>query len=226
LNRYGNFTEVFGALGASRLISTDLGLQARVGSSLDSDLACVDELPDGTALQRVTALSLRGYNSNQLLRDTDAVSMAHSLEVRVPFLDTEVADAALALPDRAKLGETGDLARSQQSYKETGSKRVLFEVGRSLLPTGLDSQSKRGFEMPFKQWLNGPLNELVMDSLSERRVKARGLLDVAEVAKVRNEISDPNRPWVRPWLLMMLELWCQEIIDHGGARPASGRSFD
>jgi asparagine synthase (glutamine-hydrolysing) len=214
LNRYGNFTEVFGALGASRLISDELGLQARVFASLESDLACIDELPNGTTLQRVTALSLRGYNSNQLLRDTDAVSMSHSLEVRVPFLDTEVADAALALPDRAKLGETWDLAPGNQSYKETGAKRILLDVGRSLLPAGMDSQCKRGFEMPFKQWLNGSLNEVVMDSLSERRVKARGLLDVTEVAKVRDEIGDPNRSWVRPWLLMTLELWCQEVIDH------------
>ena len=65
----------------------------------------IDELRSASALERVTALATRGYLTNQLLRDIDAVSMAHSLEVRVPYLDTVVVDTALSLPDAAKLGD-------------------------------------------------------------------------------------------------------------------------
>lgn len=219
VSRYGNTSELFGALGASRLIAPDLRNHARIGSSLDRDLEPLDELSDGTTIQRVSALSLRGYNNNQLLRDTDAVSMAHSLEVRVPFLDPVVADAALSLPDRAKLGDVSLPWVERRSYRESGAKRILFDVGKCLLPPQFDSQSKRGFAMPFDSWLKGPLKEVAMDALSERSVRKRGLLNLREVATLRSDLGRDSVIWTKPWLLIMLELWCREVIDRSGIRP-------
>ena len=213
MTRYGNMTGVFGALGASRLISAELKNEARVGSSLDQDLNPLDEMSQGTTIQRVSGLSLRGYNNNQLLRDTDAVSMAHSLEVRVPFLDPIVADVALSLPDSAKLGDRFLSLPGQYSYSESGAKRILFDAGRHILPPDFDSQAKRGFDMPFGSWLKGSLREVLMDTLCDQQVKERGLLNVVEVAKVRDQVGRADFLWTRPWLLMMLELWCREVLD-------------
>jgi hypothetical protein len=53
----------------------------------------------------------------------------------------------------------------------------------------------------------------MMDALSERPVKERGLLDPAEVAKVRDQVGQGTTNWTRPWLLLMLELWCREVLD-------------
>ena len=213
--RYGNNYQVFGSWGAARLLSPELRGAAQSGSSLDRDLLALDEVAGGSTIQRVSGLCLRGYNSNQLLRDTDAVSMIHSLEVRVPFLDPVVADVALALPDGAKLGDvTGRHAPDgPATYRSTGAKRMLLDVGKHLLPEDFDLQPKRGFAMPFESWLAGPLREVFLDTVSEGSVRARGLLSATAVASVRDDVLGGGFVWTRPWLLMMLELWCREILD-------------
>src|SRR5262245_48817381 len=213
VTRYGNTYQVFGALGAARLLSAEMMAQARGGCSLDADLKPIDEVPDGTTIQRVSGLCLRGYNTNQLLRDIDAVSMAHSLEVRVPFLDPVVTDIALSAPDGAKLGDLTRLPGRQYTYRDSGAKRILFDIGKSLLPGDFDLQAKRGFGMPFESWLKGPLRETLLDTLSEKRVRERGLLNVQETVAVRDEVFRGDFLWMRPWLLMMLELWCCEVAD-------------
>src|SRR5215212_5994992 len=121
--------------------------------------------------------------NNQLLRDLDAVSMAHSLEVRVPFLDREVVDAALSLPVSAKIGSGQVVINSgEKSYLEAGTKRILMDVARPLLPNGFDQMPKRGFVMPFSAWLRGPLREIFEDTLGSESVRKRGLLDVQRVS--------------------------------------------
>jgi asparagine synthase (glutamine-hydrolysing) len=184
----------------------------------------MDELPGGTTLQRVSALCLRGYNTNQLLRDIDAVSMAHSLEVRVPFLDPVVAELALSLPDAAKLGDVSRLPDRGYSYRDSGAKRILFDAARPLLPPDFDRQEKRGFGMPFDVWLRGPLREVFLDALSDRGVRARGLLDATEVAAVRDEVFRGHFLWTRPWVLLMFELWHREVLDNAAAPAAPPRA--
>jgi len=154
--------------------------------------------------------------NNQLLRDLDAVSMAHSLEVRVPFLDPEVADAALSLPESAKIGNGKVINAGQRSYLEAGTKRILMDVARPLLPEGFDQAPKRGFVMPFSAWLRGPLREILEDTLSDERVRSRGLLDVQRVSAVRRGFTSApagQLDWMGPWLLMVLELWCREVLE-------------
>ena len=213
VTRYGNTYQIFGARGASRLLAPELRSQAKTGCSLDTDLKPIDEISNGTTIQRVSGLCLRGYNNNQLLRDTDAVSMANSLEVRVPFLDPVMADLALSLPDSAKLGDVSTLLSRQYTYKDSGAKRILFDVGKKMLPADFDSQAKRGFGMPFDSWLKGPLREVLMDTLSERQVKERGFLNTSEVAAVREQVSRGDFLWTQPWLLMILELWFREVAE-------------
>jgi asparagine synthase (glutamine-hydrolysing) len=236
--RFASLYQVFGSHGTARLLAPDIRREASVGRSLAADYAPLDELPAGTTIQRASALCLRGYNANQLLRDIDAVSMAHSLEVRVPFLDPEVARLALALPDRAKLGTAVGLPARGYTYHESGAKRVLFEVGRNLLPASIDRQEKRGFGMPFDHWLRGPIEPLLKDALAPQRIRRRGLLVPARVKEeVENALAGRGL-WMRPWLLLMVELWCTEVLDRpvqdvghpiGGkveTRPVSGRRLD
>jgi asparagine synthase (glutamine-hydrolysing) len=140
--------------------------------------------------------------------------MAHSLEVRVPYLDPVIADIALSLPSRSK---SGNGAKGNptliNTYRYTGAKKILIDAGRSLLLPDFDIQPKRGFTMPFDSWLNGPLNHVMSDALSETSVRNRGWLDTRAVQRVREEYASGNIPWVAPWLLMMIELWAREIVD-------------
>ncbi|TLY35843.1 MAG: asparagine synthase (glutamine-hydrolyzing) [Nitrospirae bacterium] len=87
LPHYRRQYQIFGPSGAAAVLSSDWEYNSRGAPTPETVMACGDELAGGSAVDRVTALCLRGYTQNQLLRDIDAVSMSHSLEVRVPFLD-------------------------------------------------------------------------------------------------------------------------------------------
>jgi len=223
LARYYAANPMFEAPWTARLLSHDLRSAAQAGHSPHYDLSAIDELQQGSVLERVTALSLRGYTANQLLRDIDAASMAHSLEVRVPFLDPVIADLALSLPDDAKLGGDPRSARNgPRSYREAGTKRILLDVAKDFLPPGFDTRPKTGFSMPFASWLHGPLREVLLDTLSESTVRKRGLLEAEAVAVVRDQFLSGTCHWPQPWLLMMIELWAREVLDNE-TKNKSGR---
>jgi len=213
---YGETYQIFGPVGAARLLAPAVATPAGAGTAPHRDLARLDELATGSAIERVTALAVRGYLANQLLRDIDAVSMAHSLEVRVPYLDRVVVDTALSLPDAAKLGDVRAANPYGQTYRETGAKRVVIDVGRRWLPPDFDVQVKRGFAMPFDPWLRRTLREVLDDTLDGRNARQRGLLEPSGVERVRDRFRRGETSWMEPWLLMMLELWCREVLDASG----------
>ena len=195
------------------MISSELRHQAQAGRAEYHDLRLIDELCTGSAVERVTGLCLRGYTSNQLLRDIDAVSMSHSLEVRVPYLDTILTDMALSLPDETKLDPNSAFTGGQRTYRATGAKRILIDVGRSLLPKDFDIQPKRGFAMPFDAWLKGPLEEVFLEALSETGIQKRGWLNPEAVMGIRKGFLAGHIGWAQPWLLMMLEIWATQVLD-------------
>ena len=218
VSRYADLYRIFGVAGAQQLIRPGLRSSAQAGRAPYFDLRYLDEVPEGSPVERVSALCLRGYTNNQLLRDIDAMSMIHSLEVRVPYLDPILLDFAMSLPDLAKMGTVKPLSRPSHTmtYRESGAKRILIDVGMRYLPPGYDHQPKRGFAMPFTSWLKGPLQPILMDTLSEERLRTRGLLDVAAGLTVRDDFLAGRISWAQPWLLMVLELWCQQVLDPGG----------
>lgn len=210
--------QLFDERDTARLLAPNIRKSAQAGRSPQFDLEGADELPTGSILERVTGVSLRGYTTNQLLRDIDAISMSHSLEVRVPYLDTVVADTALSLPDSAKLDVATVENAHAQTYRESGTKRILLDVGRNLLPSGYDQQVKRGFDLPMQQWLNNELSEVLQDTLSSQSVRHRGIFDEARVGVVKEKFLNGQLGWGQPWLLMIVELWCREILDRDSAR--------
>jgi len=213
LNRYALQYQIFGSVGATEMLSTELLHQAQAGRAEYHDLRKIDELNTGSAIERVTGLCLRGYTSNQLLRDIDAVSMSHSLEVRVPYLDTVLTDIALSLPDETKLDPNYAFIGNQGTYQATGAKRILIDVGRPYLPKDFDNQPKRGFAMPFDTWLKGDLREVFLDALSETRVRKRGWFNPESVTAIKKDFLDSRASWAQPWLLMMTELWATQTLD-------------
>ena len=227
LNRYGSINTIFHTNAASELIAPHLRNAAQAGRSYHQDCTAIDELSTAGVIERTSALCLRGYTTNQLLRDIDAVSMSHSLEVRVPYLDPLIADIAMSLPDQAKLGNLSDFSNFDQalagSYRATGAKRILLDIGKKYLPADFDLTPKRGFGMPFGDWLRGSLLEVLEDSLSAETTRKRGLLDVAAVTNVKDEFQRSWGAWYKPWLLMMLELWSREVLDRSSQLKSFSR---
>ena len=214
LSRYSLQYQVFGSLGSARLLEPSIRASSIAGRAEHFDMMQIDELSSAGVVERVSALCLRGYTANQLLRDIDAASMAHSLEVRVPYLDPVIADITLSLPFKSKSGG-GDMSNPAlaNTYRYTGAKKILIDAGRSLLPPDFDVQPKRGFAMPFNEWLRGPLNEIYQDTLAETTIKKRGWFNPTEVSRVRGNFDSYMIDWLCPWLLMMTELWAREVLD-------------
>jgi len=211
---YAGQYQIFGAAGGTALLAPALRADLSAEADAAADIAVQDRIPDGTAIERATALCLGSYLQNQLLRDIDAVSMAHSLEVRVPFLDPALVDLALSLPDDAKLKPGG--GGEPGSYQATGIKRVLLDIGAPYLPEGFSNRAKRGFGMPFDAWMRDDLRDVLDDTLSPASIAAQGWLEPAAVADVVQKFDKGTMPWSQPWLLMMTELWRREVLE---ARP-------
>jgi asparagine synthase (glutamine-hydrolysing) len=212
LSQYAQQYQIFGSLGTLEILSREMQSQAHAGRAEALDLVGIDELARGTPVERVTALCMRGYTTNQLLRDIDAVSMSHSLEVRVPYLDHLLMDVALSLPDSTKIGRPTNLPVAERTYRSSGAKRILIDVGKKYLPADFDLQPKRGFGMPFNAWMKGPVREIFMDALSEGCVRGRGWFNPAEVTRLKNQFLGGRITWPQPWLLMIAELWASQYL--------------
>lgn len=150
---------------------------------------------DGDVVNAISRLELTGYMTNTLLRDTDAMSMAHSLEVRVPFVDTKVVDYVLSLP-----GEWKAPGRS-------GPKPLLADAMSDLLPREFLNRPKMGFTLPFENWLQGKLRVEVGAVLE----KTAGGLNAQAVREVWKRFLEKPRAvgWSRPWSLYVLSKWCE-----------------
>ncbi|NJD24016.1 MAG: asparagine synthase (glutamine-hydrolyzing) [Betaproteobacteria bacterium] len=211
---FGNQYHCFGPQAAHGLLAAGRR-SAVVSRSFADELAPCDELADGALLDRASVLCLNGYTRNQLLRDIDACSMAHSLEVRVPFLDVELADFAFSLPVSSKLAMNPRTLDPAASYTESGVKRVICDVARKYLPREFfDHRAKRGFSLPYADWLRGPMSAVLEDTLSWNSVEAAGLFDPAMVRGVHVDFLEGRRPWNHPWLLMVTELWRRNVLRH------------
>lgn len=160
-----------------------------------------------TTVSRTSCLVMGSFLQNQLLPDIDKASMAHSLEVRVPFLSQDVVETAMALPDHLKIGQP-DHDAEPGSYVAEGTKKILVDIAADYLPEGYDTRPKRGFALPMNHWLSSIWSEPVKDVLSYETVKRRGLFDPEAVQSIINDA-----PWTQTWLLASIELWCQEVLE-------------
>lgn len=154
----------------------------------------------GDPIAQLTRLELKNYMAHTLLRDTDVMSMAHSLEVRVPLIDHELVEFAVNLPADLKLRD--------------GQTKWLFTQALSdVLPPEVVDRPKRGFEMPVAEWLRSDLRPVLDDALSERAVKARGLFDPAAVSETYRAFLRGEGAYMYVWSLAALELWMRRFID-------------
>ncbi|HZQ05090.1 MAG TPA: asparagine synthase (glutamine-hydrolyzing) [Anaerolineae bacterium] len=142
---------------------------------------------------------LSTYTLNQLLRDTDAMSMAHSLEVRVPLLDPRFVEYVLTLPASAKENGNGN--------GEHSSKVLLHKALGDLLPSIVRERSaKQGFTFPFEYWLRGDL-KMYFEKFAP---DAGGWLKPHGVARVMSAYDRKEMHWSRAWSLLVLQAWMGE----------------
>ncbi len=151
----------------------------------------------------VSQLEIRSYMVNTLLRDTDAMSMAHSLEVRVPLLDRELVEYVVALPRAWK-------------QRRGSRKPLLARALGDLLPAEIVEQPKHTFTLPWERWLRGPLKTELEAGLSEPAHALEPFLDRAAMRQVWLDFLGRRTSWSRPWSLYVLNQWASHYLD----RPA------
>jgi asparagine synthase (glutamine-hydrolysing) len=155
----------------------------------------------------ISWLELRSYLVNTLLRDTDALSMHHSLEVRVPFLDSALLEYVLSLRESAKLDPRQP-------------KALLIQALGDLLPQEVAVQPKRTFTFPWQNWLRGPLGKRVSAGLADWSPALQSRMDGALARGVWNDFLAGRTTWSRPWSLYVLNEWAKRNL---GA-PEAGRA--
>ncbi len=153
------------------------------------------------ALDTVNAISqleLKGYMANTLLRDTDSMSMAHSLEVRVPFVDSDIVGFVLSLPGHWKVNSGA-------------TKPLLCDVVKDLLPQNHLNRSKMGFTLPLESWMQSRLREELGEVLGQTETLTSLGLNAGAVDQIwRAFLRGPQRVgWSRPWSIYILAKWCQ-----------------
>jgi asparagine synthase (glutamine-hydrolysing) len=163
--------------------------------------------PNGTStlLDRLLYADIKTYLV-ELLMKQDQMSMATSIESRVPFLDHKLVEYAATLPDEWKLhGWT--------------TKRVLREAMKGLLPESILNRPKMGFPVPFSGWTRGAWNTVARDVLMDRRSRERGLLDPTAVDRLlKDHAAGRTDGGDRLWTLLNLELWHRTFIDKEGVQ--------
>jgi asparagine synthase (glutamine-hydrolysing) len=153
-------------------------------------------------VERFTAVSyleLRSYMLNTLLRDSDAMSMAHSLELRVPLLDHPIVEFVASQPDAIK--------RRNGAYKA-----LLVEALGDLLPPEVSERPKRGFTFPWSQWMRGPLAPRVTARLHDLAPALDDRLDRQAVGAAWTAFQAGRYGWLRPWSLYVLNEWVRRHL--------------
>ncbi len=164
---------------------------------LDQHRARYAETEGSEALARLQDVDTVTYLVDDLLVKTDRASMAHSLEVRVPFLDPAVAELALALPTGAKV-------------RGLRKKRLLRRAVSGLVPRSVAYGRKQGFSIPAAAWLRGELVPFAREVLSPELVQRQGYLSPRSVTRVLDDHVAGREDLSRQlWGLMSLSLWLE-----------------
>jgi asparagine synthase (glutamine-hydrolysing) len=155
------------------------------------------------SMERLIYLYCKFYLQDCILAKVDRASMACSLEARAPFLDYTFVEFANAIPFRLKL-------------KGLTTKYILKKAMQNKLPREILGRRKKGFGIPVAKWFRNDLRELMLDYLSESRLRRQGLFNPAEVTRLVAEHlrgTKDNRKQL--WTLLIFQLWTEHYYVKG-----------
>ena len=146
-------------------------------------------------LKRLSYLYVNTYLTDDILTKVDRASMANSLEVRAPFLDTELSEFAMSLPSNLKL-------------KGFESKWILKRAFKNKLPKETLAKTKQGFSVPVSQWLRKDLKHLLLEVFRKEKIEREGIFDYNYIKElINNFLSQGKDLRTTVWTLFMFETW-------------------
>ncbi len=178
--------------------STASSAPQKYGLSANVTEAMYREIAGRSDLAAIAALEQRLFLGERLLRDTDATSMAASIEIRLPLVDQSLLETVAALPN-------------DRRFAPVRSKALLRRVGLQGLDPAVFDRPKSGFELPYDNWLRGALGGAVGDLLGDSDAVAGAGLSPQAVNQLWRAFQSgaPGLYWTRIWVLYALIRWSQ-----------------
>jgi len=157
----------------------------------------------------VTRLELQRYLGPLLLPAIDVMSMRFSMEIRAPFLNRQLIEYLLRVPDGIKM-------------PSLGRKRLLYELMRNRLPDRILRHRKRGFGLPLERWILEPgLRDVVTDVIASKRTVQRGIFQASALKRALLSLDaySPgermhHQEFMRLWILYVIEEWIRRNCDN------------
>lgn len=151
-------------------------------------------------LSSIQYYDLHSYLPLDILTKVDRMSMAHSIEARVPLLDHKLVEFAAGIPPELKL--------------RNGTTKYIFKQAmRGILPDSIIDRPKKGFAVPLGSWFRGQLSGFVREHLLSARCRNRGIFNPAYIEKLIS-LHEAGRPMdTQLWTLLSFELWCRNFLD-------------
>lgn len=168
---------------------------------------------NGDWLSAVQYLDLKSYLPLDILTKVDRMSMAHSIEVRVPLLDHKLVELAATIPPELRLGNGG-------------GKHLLKTAMRNILPDEVIDRPKHGFAVPLNHWFRGRLEGFARELLLSRRCSERGIFNPTYVEQLLGWHGRGRPLDLQLWTLISFELWCRTFLDRAGTaafQPVSSK---
>jgi asparagine synthase (glutamine-hydrolysing) len=182
-----------------KILNPALAPPASVSEAADCIRGWAQQTSSANLRERIAFVDFPAHLEARLLRDGDAMSMAHSLEVRPVMLDHTVVEHVLSLPPSIRLQK----------------KRLLLDATRECMPDSLYSdllaRPKRTFTFPFSRWISRDLRPQIEQALDPDRLSAVGVLNPDAVRRLwKRYLENPAAVgWSRLWTIFVLARWCE-----------------
>jgi asparagine synthase (glutamine-hydrolysing) len=170
--------------------------------TLDFLRAYLEDTTSTEPLNRMLEMEWNSFFPDQVLAFVDFLSMAHSVEIRSPFIDYRLAEFAATIPSELKI--KGDVVKYIL-------KKCIDE--HDILPEGITGRPKEGFVLPVYRWIDGPLKGWVLDLLSRKRIERGGLLRYDTIEEILNgHYSGAAKKHAEVWNLVIFQVWWERYF--------------
>ncbi|MBI4638165.1 MAG: asparagine synthase (glutamine-hydrolyzing) [Candidatus Rokubacteria bacterium] len=207
--RYLDAVTLFRRHEHARLFAPEAGAMLSGCDPWRDEAECLARAPGGW-LAALQYFDLKRYLPLDILTKVDRMSMAHSLEARVPLLDHKLVEFAATIPPEMQL-------------RHGRTKQLLKRAMRGVLADEIIDRPKQGFAVPLAHWFRGPLADFLRDLLLSGRSRQRGIFDPACVETLLEQHRRGRPLDLQLWTLICFEQWCRTFLDRT-ARPGSRRS--
>ena len=192
-NTYPILRQLLSPVDLKELTLLKVSDQHTLAQQLNSKSCALAKLP---FYSQVTAAEYMGYTQQTLLKDTDQMSMANSLEIREPFFDQDLVEFVMSVPDSFKA--------------PVYPKSLLVESLKPLLPDEIVHRKKQGFVFPWKEWMKKELRSFCETHIN--LIAQRDFIQGDQLKKTWNRFlsGDPDIRWQQIWLFVVLDYWMEK----------------